>query len=521
MARSQDQVLRGILADLPPGWAFPKGESSTFGRLLSPLTGELSALEASMEALLEEADPRSTVLVLAEWERAFGLPDPCMPLNPTLEQRRRALLVRLAEQGGQSRAYFIGLAGALGYAITIEEPRPFRFGAGRFGQPMYGEAWAHAWRVLAPDVAATPFRFGRSAFGERLRTWGNDQLECVLRRASPAHSVLLFGAYQAEWDIGTALPAGATLRRASPAAMIGPTGALVEVAADVARWDYDAALPLNLVPNPWGDGGTIGGALPTGWAISGGNGLTATLAGKGTLADGTPYVDVRLAGTTTGPVNTWIHVVAPSASPAVPAVPGDTVAADCGVALLSFAQTSAATIRPTLHGMNAAASSGDFSVGSNMSVGGTMTRFRQTKTFAVAGTIGAGVGFQLYNNVAGNVIDLVVRIASPTLVRGTAYLTDLASLPDLMARDGTRPLYGLRGLLIEPADPPRAADVLMLDVPDGTYDAEIVGGTVSAAGVVYAGSLVAVGGRGAAFAWPAAAIAAGERHLQRILLKRV
>jgi len=109
-----------------------------------------------------------------------------------IEQRRRALLARITARGGQSIAYFREVAAALGYEVTVEEFRPFRFGAGRFGDPLCGEAWAFAWRVRAPETTAQAFRFGRSAFGEPLRAWGNAQLECVLTRIKPAHSVLLF-----------------------------------------------------------------------------------------------------------------------------------------------------------------------------------------------------------------------------------------------------------------------------------------------------------------------------------------
>jgi uncharacterized protein YmfQ (DUF2313 family) len=36
------------------------------------------------------------------------------------------------------------------------------------------------------------FRAGLSAAGERLRTWGNDTLECKLNQLKPAHTIALF-----------------------------------------------------------------------------------------------------------------------------------------------------------------------------------------------------------------------------------------------------------------------------------------------------------------------------------------
>ncbi len=189
----EPEFLTGMQSLLPRGAAWPRDPDARLTQLLSGLAATQARQHARTGDLSEhESDPALALEMLPDWERAYGLPDPCTPLNATIQQRRAALLARIAARGGQSVAYFTEVAAALGYTITVEEFRPFRFGRGRFGTPLYGVDWAFAWRVRAPEATVTPFRFGRSAFGEPLRVWGNEQLECVLTRLKPAHTVLIF-----------------------------------------------------------------------------------------------------------------------------------------------------------------------------------------------------------------------------------------------------------------------------------------------------------------------------------------
>jgi uncharacterized protein YmfQ (DUF2313 family) len=70
------------------------------------------------------------------------------------------------------------------------------------GDPAAGADWAFAWRVEAPANSTTSlFAAGASAAGERLATWGNDKLECLVRSAAPAHTVVQF-AYHEPLSIG-------------------------------------------------------------------------------------------------------------------------------------------------------------------------------------------------------------------------------------------------------------------------------------------------------------------------------
>jgi uncharacterized protein YmfQ (DUF2313 family) len=178
---------------LPPGQAFPREAGTTLHDLQDGMSIELARVDGRGEALPIEANPASTNELLTDWERVVGLPDKCSGvLEETIQGRKNALLAKLTSTGGQSIPYFIELAATLGYTVTIEVFRPFRAGRSVAGDPLTNGPWAHTWLIRAPEVSVVEFRAGLSAAGERLRTWGNDTLECKVNQLKPAHTIALF-----------------------------------------------------------------------------------------------------------------------------------------------------------------------------------------------------------------------------------------------------------------------------------------------------------------------------------------
>lgn len=188
-----DDYRTQLQALLPTGAVWPRDPDSVLGRTLDGLAKEFARVDARAGALPEEADPRSATELLPDWERVAGLPDNCRnTLRDTLQDRRADLLSKITSSGGQSRAYFVEVAAAQGYDITIEEFRPFRAEESSAEDPVYDEDWLHAWRVRAPATSATFFRAGQSTAGEPLQAWGNDSLECRINQIKPAHTIALF-----------------------------------------------------------------------------------------------------------------------------------------------------------------------------------------------------------------------------------------------------------------------------------------------------------------------------------------
>lgn len=99
--------LSQLIGLLPPGDALAREPGSVLERLLSVPAAELARVDGRVEALLLESDPARTTEMLADWERALGLPDVCYPNF----QFSRA-----------SRGWYFDGAGVLREA-AVDEPR--------------------------------------------------------------------------------------------------------------------------------------------------------------------------------------------------------------------------------------------------------------------------------------------------------------------------------------------------------------------------------------------------------------
>lgn len=194
MPRTSAEYLEQLKALLPPGNAFPREPGTTMESLLDGMAQEWARIDARGEYLVIDSNPMTSVELLPDWERVAGVPDKCTgTLETTIQGRQNVVRAKLASTGGQSRAYFIEVAKALGYTVTITEFRPFRAGSSTAGEDLTNGDWVYTWRINAPENTIIDFRAGRSAAGEPLRTWGSDTLECKINQIKPAHTIVIFG----------------------------------------------------------------------------------------------------------------------------------------------------------------------------------------------------------------------------------------------------------------------------------------------------------------------------------------
>lgn len=203
LARSEADHAGSMHQLLPRGPAWEIAPGGTFERLLLALAAELTRLDLRMLDLLEEADPAASLETLADWERVAGLPDACTGTPDNIGERRVALVQKLSGVGGQRPADFVEVAARIGYEIDITEHQPLRVGF-RPGDRAKSVAWAFAWTVTVQpfdglgNAATSIAHFKvRDLVGTRVRGFGSLDLECVLRRAAPAHTQVIF-AYAAE-----------------------------------------------------------------------------------------------------------------------------------------------------------------------------------------------------------------------------------------------------------------------------------------------------------------------------------
>ena len=179
---------------LPPGAAWPRESAATLTKLLTGFADGLARAHNRGIDLLDETDPRVVNEMLADWERAYGLPTACLAgIDQTAVERRLTLHAHVTSRGGQSRAFFISMAAVLGYEITISEFRPFTCES-TCEDPICDELWRFVWTVNAPENTILEFTCD-SGCNDPLRTWGNERLECEINRRKPAHTLCHF-AYQ-------------------------------------------------------------------------------------------------------------------------------------------------------------------------------------------------------------------------------------------------------------------------------------------------------------------------------------
>ncbi len=179
---------------LPVGkaWDFVRSGASRLSDIVDGLSPELNRVSNVLRDLWIQSDPRDaldttdpgydTIALLPDFERNYGLPDPCIGAPSTTDERRAILYAKWVANGGQSEAYFIGVAEALlgsGFTVTITSPAhaPFRCDISACGDPLYDEQYFYVWEM---EVTPVPTVDQQTA------------LECLINRYKPSHTSVEF-----------------------------------------------------------------------------------------------------------------------------------------------------------------------------------------------------------------------------------------------------------------------------------------------------------------------------------------
>lgn len=192
MALSADDYLQQLLALLPPGPAWDEDFEPFHAQLLAAYGEGLADVHLHADDLQRETDPRSTYELLGRWETVLALPDECTVSGASLDERRSAVVARLLSLGGLSRSYYLALAGSLGYSgTTITEFRPMTCESA-CDAGIDPDPWSSVWMLNLPASNRLREMSADALCDEALATWGDTQLECVVARQAPAHSILHF-----------------------------------------------------------------------------------------------------------------------------------------------------------------------------------------------------------------------------------------------------------------------------------------------------------------------------------------
>lgn len=218
---STDALLAPALALLPPGRAFAAPPGSVIRKTVDAVSRDIGRVDAHLASLAHQLVPGAEGELLPEWERAAGLTGdeealPALidsivaqavadaggraPAYPSLDLRRaRAAAEMLAPSAPLSieefrrRAMHMVLYRSTDTSVTptgvetghlgdVEVVRhlPFRAGAGRAGDPVYGDDWAFRYDVTlvgggslkdAASVRAAVLERGQLLLAWLQRSW--------------------------------------------------------------------------------------------------------------------------------------------------------------------------------------------------------------------------------------------------------------------------------------------------------------------------------------------------------------
>ncbi len=232
---------------LPLGIAWPRKPDSVLAKVCRGLTNVWGFVDSRAADLLErESDPRKTVELLPDWEKAWGLPDPCFPSAITDDERRRMLVLYMTwpsyayvngklvdwRQSSQSRAYFIWLMNYVGVEVEdnyVGEFAPFMCGVSECGETrptkivngvvtldanklfrwyIGPEEQRFAWYISAGSRNYMWFRAGSGQAGvdHHLEIGVPDEVQCLINRWKPAQTDVVMNFN----DVGTNDPMAGT-----------------------------------------------------------------------------------------------------------------------------------------------------------------------------------------------------------------------------------------------------------------------------------------------------------------------
>lgn len=181
MAHTINDYLALLKALLPRGRAWNRNDPVLI-EVLTAEAAEFARVDGRLDDLLLERSTLTTTELIGEHEADYGLPDGELPYNPNdLVSQRIALNAKLRAIGGQNPQYFIDLAAALGYTITITQWQPFWVGYSTAGSGVGDQRVIHYWTVNILSTPTAP-KFG-------------DELLSAFPKYAPANGHLLFAYY--------------------------------------------------------------------------------------------------------------------------------------------------------------------------------------------------------------------------------------------------------------------------------------------------------------------------------------
>ena len=190
---SQQQQATTIQKYLPGGRVFSSAQvnGTNIRKLLLGFATELMRVDSLITLFRIDTKPDETEYFIDEWERALGIPDHCFNGMGTIDDRRLAILIKLAALGIQTNSDFVELGAKLGIGITVKAGSVNGLFPWVLPKIFYPDARTARFTIVVTPVEAIGESFTYT-FPITFGTQNLFVLECLFEEFKPANVQVIF-----------------------------------------------------------------------------------------------------------------------------------------------------------------------------------------------------------------------------------------------------------------------------------------------------------------------------------------
>ena len=166
-------------------------DDSTLRKILLGLASEWLNFRSKINEVADEYNPQKTTALIQEWEQFVGIPDDCIPVASTIEQRRLNVLLKLAGINATTEKQFKNVASILGYNIEVSNGVSTSTFPLTLPFLLISEASAPFTIVITLPSSIQPNGFALT-FPFTLTSQQPAILDCLFNKLKPANTQLFF-----------------------------------------------------------------------------------------------------------------------------------------------------------------------------------------------------------------------------------------------------------------------------------------------------------------------------------------
>ena len=166
-------------------------DDSTLRKILLGLASEWLNFRNKINEIVKEYNPQKTTALIQEWEEFVGIPDGCIPVASTIEQRRLNVLLKLSGINVTTEKQFKNVASILGYNIEVSNGVSTSTFPLTLPFLLISEASAPFTIVITLSSSLKPSGFPLT-FPFTLTSQQPAILDCLFNKLKPANTQLFF-----------------------------------------------------------------------------------------------------------------------------------------------------------------------------------------------------------------------------------------------------------------------------------------------------------------------------------------